>query len=57
MMKKKNIESYGSKLGIILVVLGITSFSNHPVLGKLVTLFGTVLIVVEVFKKWKLHKQ
>jgi len=54
MKEKETKNSWLRGFGIICVILGITSFSNHPNWGKAITLFGAVLVCIVLLKKiWR----
>jgi len=50
-MKEKETKNNWPYVGFMFVILGITSFSNHPNLGKAITLFGAALVSIMLFKK------
>lgn len=43
--EKEKITLYG----FALMILGITSFSNHPVIGDIITLTGCVIVIYTCF--------
>jgi len=56
-MKKETIKNNVSYVGMLFIILGITSFSNHPNWGKAVTLFGTILVIISLIKKVKMIRR
>lgn len=53
-MKKENTKNKWLLFGIICIILGICSFSNHPSWGNWVTGFGAAIVIISFLKKSKI---
>lgn len=52
-MKKENTKNKWLLFGVICIILGICSFSNHPNWGNWVTGFGVAIVIISFLKKSK----
>lgn len=50
-MRRQNTKGKWLPFSLICIILGITSFSNHPNWGYALTLFGAATIILLTFRK------